>query len=85
MDARSTVLNEHLGELHRGSEAAVPGVCISNDRVQVVHNRRLGTVRRRHATSLLVLLAVVEELSPEELVHLPVGKNDESALVCLAA
>ena len=39
---------------------------------QIVHRSRLGAVLRRHAAPLLVLLAVVEELGAEELIHLVV-------------
>ena len=37
---------------------------------QVIHRRRRRAVGRAHAAALLVLLAIVEELSTEELVHL---------------
>ncbi len=37
---------------------------------QVVHDWRLGTFLWRHATALLVLLAIMKELCTEELIHL---------------
>mmetsp|Transcript_127608 Transcript_127608/g.397428 ORF Transcript_127608/g.397428 Transcript_127608/m.397428 type:complete len:339 (-) Transcript_127608:478-1494(-) len=70
VDAGRTVLNEHLGELHRGGEPTVAGVGVRNDGIEVVHNRCLCTLVRAHAAALLILLPVVEELCPEKLIHL---------------
>mmetsp|Transcript_57836 Transcript_57836/g.124422 ORF Transcript_57836/g.124422 Transcript_57836/m.124422 type:complete len:527 (+) Transcript_57836:292-1872(+) len=70
VDAASAVLNEHLGQLHGGSQAAVSRVRISNDGVQVVHNGGLRAFLRSHASALLVLLAVVEQLGPKQLINL---------------
>mmetsp|Transcript_33377 Transcript_33377/g.71895 ORF Transcript_33377/g.71895 Transcript_33377/m.71895 type:complete len:438 (-) Transcript_33377:409-1722(-) len=70
VNSRSAVLNEHLRQLHGGSDATMSSVSIRNDGVQIVHGSRLGAVLRRHTAALLVLLAVVEELRAEELIHL---------------
>mmetsp|Transcript_39874 Transcript_39874/g.120412 ORF Transcript_39874/g.120412 Transcript_39874/m.120412 type:complete len:578 (-) Transcript_39874:13-1746(-) len=70
VDARRAVLDEHLRQLHRRRQAAVARVGIGDDRVQIIHARRLGALVGGHAAALLVLLAVVEQLRPEELVHL---------------
>eukprot|EP00438_Fugacium_kawagutii_P001066 Skav236089 [mRNA] locus=scaffold1166:84223:86595:- [translate_table: standard] len=59
----SSVLNEHLGQLHGGSDASMSGVCVCDDGIQVV----LGALVRLHTTSLLVLLAIMEQLGTEEL------------------
>mmetsp|Transcript_26255 Transcript_26255/g.54075 ORF Transcript_26255/g.54075 Transcript_26255/m.54075 type:complete len:424 (-) Transcript_26255:436-1707(-) len=63
-------LDKHLCELHRRSEAAVAGVRISNNGVEVVHRGGLGALLWSHATTLLILLAVMEELRFEELIYL---------------
>mmetsp|Transcript_40457 Transcript_40457/g.104674 ORF Transcript_40457/g.104674 Transcript_40457/m.104674 type:complete len:452 (-) Transcript_40457:157-1512(-) len=70
VDAAGAVLDEHLRELHGGGDAAVAGVRVGDDRIEVVHDGGLGPVLRGQAAALLVLLAVVEELGAEELVHL---------------
>ena len=41
---------------------------------QIVHGGRLGAVLGGHAPTLLVLLAVVEQLGTEELIHLAVQR-----------
>mmetsp|Transcript_92592 Transcript_92592/g.267362 ORF Transcript_92592/g.267362 Transcript_92592/m.267362 type:complete len:270 (+) Transcript_92592:1077-1886(+) len=70
VDAGRTVLDEHLGQLHRRREAAMACVRIGDDRVHVVHRRLLRALLRAHPPPLLVLLAVMEELRTEELVYL---------------
>mmetsp|Transcript_39892 Transcript_39892/g.49290 ORF Transcript_39892/g.49290 Transcript_39892/m.49290 type:complete len:299 (-) Transcript_39892:19-915(-) len=70
VDASSSVLDEHLRQLHGGSDASVAGVSISDDGIQVVHAGSLGAFIWLHATSLLILLAIVEQLGTEELIHL---------------
>mmetsp|Transcript_39897 Transcript_39897/g.93960 ORF Transcript_39897/g.93960 Transcript_39897/m.93960 type:complete len:217 (-) Transcript_39897:323-973(-) len=70
VDAGSTVLDEHLGELHGSCEATVTGIRISDDGVEVVHRRVLCQLLRRHVLPVCELLAVMEELRSEQLVHL---------------
>mmetsp|Transcript_60742 Transcript_60742/g.112706 ORF Transcript_60742/g.112706 Transcript_60742/m.112706 type:complete len:299 (+) Transcript_60742:662-1558(+) len=70
VNASSTILDEHLGQLHGGSEPSMSGVCISNDRVEVVHQRLLCKLLSRHVLPCSILLAIMEHLCSKELVHL---------------
>jgi len=65
VDARGAALDEHLGVLHRGREAAGACVCIRDDGNQVVHGCFLGPGLRRHPSALFELLAVVENMRSE--------------------
>lgn len=70
VDTGSALLDEHLGELHDGGETSVTGVGVGDDRTKVVDVGRLGAFLRRETRTLLTLLAVVEELSHEEMLDL---------------
>jgi hypothetical protein len=70
VDAGGALLDEELGQLHDGSQAAVASVGIGDDGAQVVdvgELRALGLGRRQ---TLLALLAVVEELGHEQVADL---------------
>lgn len=70
VDAGGALLDEELGELHDGGEAAVARVGVGDDGPQVVNvgdGAALGLGRRE---ALLALLAVVEELRHEEVADL---------------
>jgi hypothetical protein len=68
VNASSTLLDEELGELHNSSKTTVASICISNERSQEVDVGCLRLVWR--AEALFALLAVVEELSHEEVADL---------------
>ena len=65
-----TLLNEELGELHHSSQTAVSSVSISDNWSKEVGVGKLRTLTWRSAEAFLALLAVVEELGHEEVVHL---------------
>ena len=66
----STLLNEELGELHDGGKTTVTGIGIGNDRAEVVVVGELLALLLGDGETLLTLLAVVEELSHEEMANL---------------
>jgi hypothetical protein len=68
VDTSSTLLDEELGELHNSSKTTVTGICVSNERSQEVDVGCFRLVWR--AETLFALLAVVEELSHEEVADL---------------
>merc|ERR1719414_1227865 len=70
VNACGTILDEHLGKLHCRCETSMAGVGVGNDRVEVVDSRLFGPLIRRHSAPGLKLLPIVEELRPEELIHL---------------
>lgn len=70
VNSSSTLLNEELGKLHNGSQAAMAGVSVGNDGTQVVDVCKLGALGLGNADALLALLAVMEELGHEQVANL---------------
>ena len=71
VDAGGALLDEELGELHDGGEAAVAGVGVGDDGAEVVDVGHGGAgLLRGGREALLALLAVVEELGHEEVAYL---------------
>ncbi|KAJ6443327.1 protein kinase SNF1 [Purpureocillium lavendulum] len=70
VDAGGTLLDEELGELHDGREAAVARVGVGDDGPQVVDVGEGAALRLGRREALLALLAVVEELRHEEVADL---------------
>ena len=67
MDARSSLLNEQLGQFHDSSQTSVSGISVCDDGAQVIDVCELGTVGFGSSCySFFALLAVVEELGLEE-------------------
>lgn len=85
VDTGSTLLNEELGELHDGSKTTVTGIGIGNDGAEVVVVVELLTLGLGDGETLLALLAVVEELSHEEMANLvgDGGLNSDISMVGL--
>jgi hypothetical protein len=81
VDTGGTLLDEELGELHDGSETTVAGISIGDDGTEVVNVEEVRTLSLGDAQALLALLAVVEELSHEEVADLvrDGSLNSESA------
>lgn len=65
-----TLLHEELGELHHSSQTTVSGVSISDNGSEVIDVVELRSLARWGAEALFALLAVVEQLSHEQVVHL---------------
>ena len=70
MDAGSTLLGEKTAELEDGSGATVASVSIGNDGAEKVRALESCSFFRRKCKVLLMLLAVMEQLSFEQLFHL---------------
>ena len=70
VDTSCTLLDKELGEFHDSGKTTVTSVGISNNGTEVVDEGNLGTLLGRHITSLLALLAIVEKLGHEEVLHL---------------
>ena len=70
VDTSSALLDKELGELHDGGQATVAGVGVGDDRPEVVDVGGAGALLLGHARASLALLAVVEELSHEEVLNL---------------
>ena len=68
VNARSSLLDEELGELHDSSEATVTSVCVRNKGPQEVDVGCFGLVGR--AETFFTLLTVVEELGHEQVANL---------------
>lgn len=66
----STALDEHLGELHVGSDTTVAGIGISNDGAKEVNVGHLCALLLGGGETGLTLLAVVEGLGKEEVLDL---------------
>ena len=69
VDAGGALLDEHLGQLHDGRDAAVARVGVGDDRPQEVRVGQVRALGLGHAEALLALLAVVEELREPEVLH----------------
>jgi len=71
VDARRALLDEELGQLHDGRQAAVARVGVGDDGPQVVDvEGALGARGLGHAQALLALFPVVEELGHEQVLDL---------------
>jgi len=70
VDTSSALLNEELGELHCGGEAAMTGVGVSNDGSHVIGGRSRGEFCLRETSTSLSLFPVVEELGGEQVLDL---------------
>lgn len=66
VDARSSLLDEQLGQLHDGSETAMASVCIGNDGSEIVNILQAATLRLGCRQALLTLFAVMKQLCHEE-------------------
>jgi hypothetical protein len=82
VNTSSTLLNEELGELHDGGQTTMSGIGISNDWAEVIDVGHASAVSLGGGSTLLALLAVVEKLCHEELVHF-VGDGGLSLLVMI--
>jgi hypothetical protein len=70
MDTRSTLLNKQLGQFHDGSQASMSRISVGDDGAQVIDVGELGAVGFRGGCDpFFALLAVVEELRLEEVLH----------------
>jgi hypothetical protein len=70
VDAGSALLDEELGQLHDGRQAAVASVGVGDDRAQVVDVGELRALRLGRRQTLLALLAIVEKLGHEQVADL---------------
>ncbi len=70
VDAGGALLDEELGQLHDGGQAAVARVGVGDDGAQVVDVGEVGALGLGHRQALLALLAVVEQLGHEEVADL---------------
>ena len=70
VDAGGALLDEELGELHGGGQAAVARVGVGDEGPEVVDVGQAGALGLGDAEALLALLAVVEELGHEEMADL---------------
>lgn len=68
MNTSSSLLNKQFCQLHNGSQSSMSGISICDDGAEVVDVGELGAVDFRFGRhTLFSLLAVVEELSHEEM------------------
>jgi hypothetical protein len=70
MDASSTLLDKELGQLHDSRQTAVASIGIGNDGAEVINVGELCALVLGHRQAFLPLLAVVEELSHEQVANL---------------
>jgi hypothetical protein len=70
VDPRGALLDEQLGQLHYGGKATMARVCIGDDGAEVIDVRSGGELFRGETRSGFALLAVMEELSLEEVLDL---------------
>jgi hypothetical protein len=70
VDTGSTLFDEHLGELHHGSDTTVSSVCVGNDGTEEIGVGDLATLALWGAEALFTLLAVVEELGEPKMLDL---------------
>lgn len=70
VNSGGTALDKEAGELEDGGDTTVTGVGIGDDRAEVVNVREGGALGFGGGKTVLALLAVVEELSLEEVLDL---------------
>jgi hypothetical protein len=70
VDTNSTEFDEHIRELHCSRQATLACVGVGYDGFQVIHGRAFLALFWRHATALLAVPAIVEELGTEGLADL---------------
>eukprot|EP00123_Amoebidium_parasiticum_P010021 comp19842_c0_seq1/m.23907 comp19842_c0_seq1/g.23907 ORF comp19842_c0_seq1/g.23907 comp19842_c0_seq1/m.23907 type:complete len:574 (+) comp19842_c0_seq1:210-1931(+) len=70
MDTSSAVLDEHLGQLHDGSQTTVAGVGIGNNGAQVILEGSAQALLHGHLGPGSALAAIMEHLSLEQVVDL---------------
>ena len=70
VDAGGALLDEQLGQLHDGREPAVARVGVGDDGPKEVGAGHLAALLLGRREALLALLAVVEELGHEQVLHL---------------
>lgn len=76
----STLLDEHLGQLHDGGQSSVSSIGISNERSQVINVGSLGSLFGSEVGTVFSLLSVVEELGHEEV--LDFEGNSVGRVIC---
>jgi hypothetical protein len=69
MDTRGTFLYEQLRQLHHRSQSSVAGICICDDWAQEIRVCNLCSLRLGRCKSFFALLAIVEQLGHEEMLH----------------